>query len=104
MEVQNAGMSIELIFACIFFVLGVISVIWMIISIFKTGDERKEIIILKASHWTFIETVGILFINLFYYIGLKEEQVGGVNLFVLLSIIGILYLINLLIFKKRYGD
>ncbi len=104
MEVRNAGMSIEVIFACIFFVLGVISIIWMIISIFKAGDERKEIIILKASHWTFIETVGILFINLFYYIGLKEEQVGGVNLFVLLSIIGILYLINLLIFKKRYGD
>ena len=74
MEVRNAGMSIEVIFACIFFVLGVISIIWMIISIFKAGDERKEIIILKASHWTFIETVGILFINLFYYIGLRGNR------------------------------
>lgn len=48
--------------------------------------------------------VGILFINLFYYIFITKKQVRGINSIVFLSVIGILYLINLLIFKKKYGD
>lgn len=104
MNVQNTGMPIKLILVSAFLIVGVISIVWMIGSILKIGDERRKAIILKASHWTFLEIVGILFVNLFYYIFITKKQVRGINSIVFLSVIGILYLINLLIFKKKHGD
>lgn len=103
MDIQNTGIPIAFMIPIIFLVIGIISIFITILSIFKKGDERKKTIILKASHWTFIQIIVILFSNLIYYIGIVKEQVKGINSVVLLSIIGIIYLVNLLIAKKKYG-
>ena len=102
MNIKIGQIPIAFLFL-VFLVLGIISIILTLWSILKKGDERKKAIILHASHWTFIQIIVILFINIIYYIGIIKEQVKGINSIVFLSIIGIIYLVNLLISKKKYG-
>lgn len=74
----------------------------MIISLIKPGDERKQMIVWKASTYTLLITVGGLIIDVIESIIRAEAM--AVNPFIKLGVIALIYCITLLFFKKRYGD
>ena len=74
----------------------------MIISLIKPGDERKQMIVWKASTYTLFVAVGGLAIDVIESIIRVEAM--AVNPFIKLGVIALVYCISLLFFKKRYGD
>ena len=93
----------------VFVVVTVISVILIgmtLISLVKLGDERKNMIKVKAQSYSFAVVVVILLFNIFKNIYVTTWGNGiyeGVNAFSFLAAISIVYLISLLVFKKKYG-
>lgn len=87
--------------------LGVILLIFvildvsMIVSLIQPGDERKRMIVWKASAYTLLVTVGALIIDVIENI--VRAQYMSVNPLVHLETIAIIYCIALLYFKKKHG-
>lgn len=83
-----------------------IAIIGVIASIIKQNDERAEFIIQK----TCTNTLCIMFVYLIFcvveqsYNGLNNAEIDGINPFIQLSILSIVYLIQLVYFKKKYGN
>lgn len=79
-----------------------IAIIGVIASIIKQNDERAEFIIQK----TCTNTLCIMFVYLIFcvveqsYNGLNNAEIDGINPFIQLSILSIVYLIQLVYFKK----
>ncbi len=73
----------------------------MIISLVRPGDERKQMIVWKASTVTLLGVAGSLVIDV------AEALIKGdpmtVNPFIKLSAVATVYFFALLFFKKRYG-
>ena len=61
----------------------------MIASLLKTGDERRKLMVWKASFFTLLITV----------LGLVLDVIP----FIELSVIAMTYFLTLLYYKKRYG-
>ena len=74
----------------------------MIISLLKPGDERKQLIVWKASAFTLLVAVGGLVFDIIEAI-VKAEAMT-INPFIELSVIAMAYCISLLVFKKKHGD
>lgn len=74
----------------------------MIISLIKPGDERKQMIVWKASTYTLLVTVVGFVIDIIESIVRVEAM--AVNPFIKLGVIAIVYCITLLFFKKKYGN
>lgn len=70
----------------------------MIISLLKPGDERKQLIVWKASAFTLLVAVFGLVIDIIEAIVKVEAMV--INPFIKLSVIAMIYCISLLAFKK----
>lgn len=93
----------------VFVVVIVISVILIgmtLVSLVKLGDERKNMIKVKAQSYSFAVVVVMLLYNIFKNIYVTTWGNGtyeGVNAFSFLAAISIIYLISLLVFKKKYG-
>ena len=85
------------------FLLALIALdIVMIISLLKPGDERKQLIVWKASAFTLLVAVFGLVIDIIEAI-VKVEAMA-INPFIKLSVIAMIYCISLLAFKKKHGD
>ena len=85
------------------FLLGLIGLdLVMIVPLLRQGDERKQLIVWKASTYTLLGAVGGLVLDIVE--ALVQVQAMVVNPFVKLGSIAILYCVLLLIFKKKYGD
>lgn len=85
------------------FLLALITLdILMIVSLFRTGDERRQLIVWKASTFTLLIVVGSLVIDVVESIVRMEAMM--VNPFVKLSVTAMVYFLTLLYYKKRYGD
>ncbi len=85
------------------FLLGLIVLdVLMVISMFKTGDERRQLIVWKTSTFTLIVTVGMLIIDVACSIINLEEM--AVNPFIRLSVTAMVYFLALLFYKKRYSS
>ena len=73
----------------------------MIISLVRPGDERKQMIVWKASTVTLLGVAGSLVIDV------PEALIKGdpmtVKAFIKLSAVATVYFFALLFFKKRYG-
>ncbi len=74
----------------------------MIISLFRPGDERKQLIVWKASAFTLlVSSLGLVY-------DIIEAIINGepvaVNPFVKLSVIAMVYCLSLLYFKRKHGD
>ena len=79
----------------------------LLTSIAKQGDERKELIKTKTMTYTFVSVVGLLVFEIFesiYLIFVKEMKPEGINPFIFLVTISVVFLIILLYNKKKYGD
>lgn len=82
-------------------------IIVMFISLAKQGDERRKMIISKTSTYTFGVMVGFLVISVVEGIVISFSQgapTKGINPFIMLSVLAVIYTTLLLYFKKKHGD
>ncbi len=93
----------ELILALFFLFLAILLIldIAMLISLVRPGDERRMMIVWKASTWTLIGTMGSLAISTVECI-VRSERLC-VNPFITLSVAAMLYFVCLLYYRKKYG-
>lgn len=94
--------NIGLILFGLFLLVLVILDVSMIVSLLKTGDERRQLIVWKASTFTLVVVVGSLVLDIVESVVRVEAML--VNPFVKLSVTAMVYLLALLHYKKRYGD
>ena len=86
----------------IFLLILIILDIAMIVSLLITGDERRQLIVWKASAFTLLVVVGTLVLDVVESIVRVEAML--INPFIKLSVTAMVYLLTLLYYKKRYGD
>ena len=90
----------------VFCLLSLLAIISVLISIVKQEDERAEMIIQKAC----TNTLCIMFAYLVFcvieqsFYGLNAIETNGINPSIQLSIFSVVYLIQLVYFKKKYGN
>ncbi|OUP00003.1 hypothetical protein B5F36_14500 [Anaerofilum sp. An201] len=94
--------NIALVLFGIFLLILIILDVAMIVSLLRTGDERRQLIVWKASAFTLLVVVGTLVIDVVESIVRAEAML--INPFIKLSITAMVYLLTLLYYKKRYGD
>ena len=73
----------------------------MIVSLLRTGDERRQLIVWKASTGTLLIVVLSLVIDIIESV--MRNQAMENNPFVSLSITAIVYFIELLYYKRKYS-
>ena len=76
-------------------------------SISQKGDERRKFIFMKAQSYAFIVVIGMLMLEVAESIYLTIQgntTSNGFSPIIFLSVISIIYLATLLIYKKKYGD
>lgn len=94
--------DIGLVLFGIFLLVMVGLIVAMFISLANLGDERKQLIVRKASTFTLLGISESLVINIIEsYIKVGE---ASVNSFTLLTATATLYLISLLYYRKKYGN
>lgn len=94
--------NLALVLFGIFLLILIILDVAMIVSLLRTGDERRQLIVWKASAFTLLVVVGTLVIDVVESIVRAEAML--INPFIKLSITAMVYLLTLLYYKKRYGD
>ena len=73
----------------------------MLISLLRPGDERRQMVVWKASTWTLIGLVGMLVIEVVK--GFVTGSVDMINPFVHLTVAATLYFGFSLYFKRKLG-
>ena len=94
--------NLALVLFGIFLLILIILDIAMIVSLLRTGDERRQLIVWKASAFTLLVVVGTLVLDVVESIVRVEAML--INPFIKLSVTAMVYLLTLLYYKKRYGD
>lgn len=87
--------------------LAVTLIVITFVTLLQLGDERKNLIKMKAQSYTFAAMIFFVLIESGRYIYRSfwgDGSYEGINPFVFLTTISIIYLISLLVFKKKYGD
>lgn len=74
----------------------------MIVSMLRTGDERRQLIVWKASTFTLFVVVGTLIFDIVE--SLVRGEIMLINSFVKLSVTAMVYLLTLFYYKRKYGD
>ncbi len=75
--------------------------IGMLISIVRSGDERRQIIVWKASAFTLMGVTGALIVEIIENLATGQEMT--MNPFSHLTATAMVYFGALLFFKKRHG-
>ena len=93
----------ELIIALFLLFLAVLLIldIAMLVSLIRPGDERRMMIVWKASTWTLLGTVGNLVISTVECV-VRGQQLC-VNPFITLSVAAMFYFGFLVYYRKKYG-
>ena len=74
----------------------------MIISLLRAGDERRQLIVWKASTSTLLVVVAGLVIDIVESLVRGEAML--INPFIKLSVTAMVYLLTLLYYKRKHGD
>ena len=74
----------------------------MLVSLVRPGDERRKMIVWKASTWTLLGTVGAMVVEIAE--DLLRGQALANNPCTQLGATAIIYFLALLYYKKKYGD
>ncbi|WP_426458005.1 hypothetical protein ACP2WC_06280 [Bacillus altitudinis] len=94
----------------------VYSVILLVIGLFifiapmiQKGDERKRFIYSKAQSYAFMVVIGMLLLEVAKSIflttqGNNSDKGFGISPIMFLTVISVIYLVTLLIYRKKYGD
>lgn len=93
--------NLILILFGIFLLILIIFDVSMIVSLFKTGDERRQLIVWKASAFTLLSLAASLVFDIAESIIRVEAML--INPFVKLSTTAMIYLLALLYYKKKYS-
>ena len=86
--------------------IAVTLIVITLISLPKLGDERKNLIKMKAQSYAFTVVIGYVLIEFgrnIYRTTWGNGSYEGMNPFVFLVVISVIYLISLLFTKKKYG-
>lgn len=86
--------------------ISVIAIVITLSSLVKLGDERKDLIKMKAQSYSFVIIVFVLLIDIIQNIFVMFSGQGkfeDVDPFIFLTVISVIYLVSLLFFKKKYG-
>ena len=94
--------NLALVLFGIFLLLLIVLDVAMIVSLLRTGDERRQLIVWKASAFTLLVVVGTLVLDVVESIVRVDAML--INPFIKLSVTAMVYLLTLLYYKKRYGD
>lgn len=75
----------------------------------QKGDERRKFINTKAQSYAFIVAIGMLLLEVAQSIyltiqGNTSNIANGISPIMFLTVISIIYLLTLLIYRKKYGD
>lgn len=73
----------------------------MLVSLLRPGDERRQLVVWKASTWTLIGLVGMLVIEVAK--GFVTGSVDMINPFIHLTVAATLYFGFSLYFKRKLG-
>lgn len=101
---ENAVLTIFILFL----LLIIIVILAMFISLAKQGDERRDMIVGKASTKTF--AVFALYVafcvvkNMYKVLSGTDLSPKGMDPFVTLTTIALIYAVELIYHKKKYGD
>jgi hypothetical protein len=71
----------------------------MVVSLLRPGDERRQLVVWKASAATLLGAVGLMFVDLAKWVA----QMDVYNPFVRLGAVAIVYFVCLLYYRKKYG-
>ncbi len=99
--------AITVVLALILLLLFLVLIVAMFVSLAKQGDERRRMIVQKASANTFAITVLYLLFCIVEGVvrsATKGEPLEGISPLVTLTIISIVYAVELFYFKRKYGD
>lgn len=93
---------IGLIFFGIFLLVMITLIIAMLVSLIRQGDERRQMIVWKASTMALVGTMGSL------VFGIVKSIVNGqdmrVNPLSTLTAAAVIYFVVFLYYKKKYGN
>lgn len=93
---------------CIFLILVIAIIITMFVSLAKQEDERRRMIVEKSSTKSFAIMVLYFLMciaeNIFKVVSGKDLSPEGMNPFVTLIVVAVVYIVELLYHKKKYGD
>lgn len=105
---MNFGIGLViLIFFIVIDILAISAIISMCISLKKEGDERRNLIVQKASANTLIITLIYLMILSFIKmvtVFSNSSETFNINPIQILTTIAIIYLCFIHYYKKKYGD
>lgn len=73
----------------------------MLVSLLRPGDERRQLVVWKASTWTLIGLVGMLVIEVAK--GFVTGSVDMINPFIHLTVTATMYFCFSLYFKRKLG-
>ncbi|WP_050615060.1 hypothetical protein [Bacillus testis] len=97
---------VKIVYSAILLVCG----IWIFVAPFsQKDDERRKFIYTKAQSYAFIVVTGMLILEVAQSIyltiqGNTSYNGKGISPIAFLSVISIIYLVTLLIYRKKYGD
>jgi hypothetical protein len=94
--------TVLLIVFAIFLLTLIVLDISMIVSLLRTGDERRQLIVWKASTSTLLVVVAGLVIDIVESLVRGEAML--INPFIKLSVTAMVYLLTLLYYKRKHGD
>lgn len=83
-----------------FVVLLIVLDIAMVVSLVKSGDERRQLMVWKASTFTLIGTVGVMILNVVKMFIAPEEISAP---FSQLGATAIIYFASLLYYRRKLG-
>ena len=95
---------IKVVYSIVLLVCGILIVA---ASCSKKGDERRRFIHMKAQSYAFIVVIGILVLEIAESIYLTiqgSHSSNGFSPLMFLSVISFIYVVTLLIYRKKYGD
>jgi hypothetical protein len=97
---------VKIVYSVILLVCGILV---LVVASSKKGDERREFIKGKAQSYSFIVVIGVLILEVAQSIYLTfQENTSyngyGISPIMFLTLILFIYLITLLVYRKKYGD
>ena len=94
-------MELPIILFGVVLVVFVVLDIIMLVSLLKTGDERNQIVVWKASSFTLFATVGAKVVDI--VVNIVKAQPMVENPLVQLEVAAIIYFVSLMYYRKRHG-
>ncbi|MCD5324381.1 MULTISPECIES: hypothetical protein [Pontibacillus] len=98
--------AVKVVYAILLLVGGA----WIFVAPFlQKGDERRKFINTKAQSYAFIVVIGILILEVaesIYRTAQGESSYTGIGIspIMFLTVVAVIYLGTLLVYRKKYGD